>query len=86
MSIVSHFESKLAELLLRDIERNCAGTSLEIILTLNVPESLSIAPSQFSFPVRVIRNAAPKGFGENRNAAFHQVDGRYCCVMSPDCG
>ncbi|MBU1215119.1 MAG: glycosyltransferase [Gammaproteobacteria bacterium] len=84
ISIVSHGQSDLVGQLLRDIGRYCAGTSLEIILTINVPESVSFETSGFAFPVREIRNPIPKGFGENHNAAFKRAEGRYFCVMNPD--
>lgn len=70
--------------LLQDIERYCGSTSLEVILTLNVPETLLFLPSEFAFPLRVIRNEFPQGFGENHNAAFRQSNGCYFCVMNPD--
>lgn len=84
ISIISHGQSDLVGRLLQDIERHCNGTSLEVILTLNVPELLSFETSGFTFPLHVIRNETRKGFGENHNAAFSQAAAKYFCVMNPD--
>ena len=69
--------------LLRDLER-CCSVPLEVILTLNVPETLPFDPGVFSFPVKVVHNAVLKGFGANHNAAFREARGEYFCVLNPD--
>ena len=82
LSIVSHQHGALVHDLLRDIARSCKG--VEVLLTINVPEPLPFEPDAFGFPVKVIVNGAPKGFGANHNAAFRQSNGRYYCVLNPD--
>lgn len=84
ISIVSHGQLALVQQLLQDLEKQCAGTSLEIILTLNIPEPLSIDPTASTLPLSVISNPQPKGFGQNHNAAFTQARGRFFCVLNPD--
>lgn len=84
ISIVSHGQAGLVERLLGDIGHQCVDTRYEVILTLNVPEVLPFEPTGFGFPIRVIRNPDPKGFGENHNAAFSKAIGRYFCVLNPD--
>ena len=68
--------------LLGDIARHCQG--VEVLLTVNVPEKLPVEPAAFDFPVRVIENAAPRGFGANHNAAFRLGRGAFFCVLNPD--
>lgn len=84
VSIVSHRHGLLLAELLNDIERHCGGTKIEILLTLNVPERLESDIRQLGFPVRLIINDAPKGFGANHNAALEQATGSYFCVLNPD--
>ncbi len=83
ISIVSHQQGALVAALLSDIAAHCA-IPLEIILTLNVPEPLAVDPGTYPFPVKIIRNTTPKGFGANHNAVFANVNGRYFCVLNPD--
>jgi len=82
LSIVSHLHGELLHGLLRDIEQ--LGTAVEVLLTVNVPELLPFEPAGFGFPIKVIENAAPRGFGANHNAAFRQAAGDRFCVLNPD--
>ena len=82
LSVVSHGQSALARLLLADLER-VHPADFEVLLTLNVPEHESGLVST-KFPLRVIRNAHPKGFGANHNAAFAASRGAYFVVINPD--
>ena len=84
ISIVSHRQIRLVELLLADIRQNCPSDSIEVILTVNVDEPLSLSTNDYAFPIQIIRNAVPKGFGENHNAAFQKATGDYFCVLNPD--
>ena len=83
LSIISHCDAGLTERLLQDI----ASTNInpmEVLLTLNVPEKLTFKPDTFPFPVRVIENERPRGFGANHNAAFRLCATPYFCVLNPD--
>jgi GT2 family glycosyltransferase len=82
ISIVSHRHGELLPGLFKDIERFCKD--VEVLLTLNVPEDLPLAGKDFRFPLRILRNAAPTGFGANHNAAFRQASGSHFCVLNPD--
>lgn len=87
VSIVSHGHGELVRQLLSDIEAHCAQTPLVVTLTLNVPEVHGVDPDTYSFPVRILENPAPQGFGTNHNAAFQygQHDGcDFFCVLNPD--
>jgi N-acetylglucosaminyl-diphospho-decaprenol L-rhamnosyltransferase len=83
VSIVSHGQIDLVSALLRDLDSLCTDTRLEVILTLNLPENV---PSEdaFSWPLSVVRNVLPKGFGENHNRAFGLATGHFFCVLNPD--
>jgi len=85
LSIVSHGQAELVHVLLQDLERFCHSTALQVTLTLNIPEPLPFSATDFSFPLILIRNDIPKGFGANHNAAFLRT--RECawfCVINPD--
>ena len=82
ISIVSHLHGPLVHDLLQDIARHCSD--IEVLLTINVEETLRFDPAGLAFPLRIIRNAAPRGFGANHNAAFREASGGYFCVLNPD--
>jgi GT2 family glycosyltransferase len=84
VSVVSHLQIGLVSQLLADIDALCSSSSLEVILTLNLAETLPFELNSFSFPVKLVRNESPKGFGANHNQAFRHASGRYFCVMNPD--
>ncbi len=84
ISVVSHLQIALVAQLLGDLEAHCTGSSFELILTLNLDETLPIEVNGFSFPIKVVRNEVAKGFGANHNQAFKQARGQYFCVMNPD--
>lgn len=70
--------------LLADLDRHCKPHSLEILLTLNLAETLPFKVDDFSFPIIVIRNPAPLGFAANHNQAFAKASGQFFCVVNPD--
>jgi hypothetical protein len=83
VSIVSHGHGPLVLPLLADLSAKCPD-GLRVLLTLNIPESLDVVAGRYPFPVTVIRNPTPRGFGANHNAAFAQVRTAYFCVLNPD--
>ncbi len=84
ISIVSHVQMNLVVQLLADLETHCKDVSIELILTLNIEESLPFIMDGFSFPIKVVRNATPMGFAANHNQAFSYATGRFFCVLNPD--
>jgi GT2 family glycosyltransferase len=84
VSVVSHLQIGLVAQLLADLDAHCKDSRLELILTLNLDESLPFDLSEFSYPIKLVRNTAVKGFGANHNQAFALASGRYFCVMNPD--
>lgn len=74
----------LVALLMADIQKHCCDLSIDLILTLNVEEPLIFCESDYFYPIKVIRNPMPKGFGANHNQAFEHANGQYFCVINPD--
>jgi len=83
VSIVSHGQAALCGQLLADLARHAAPSVGQLILTQNLPNSLP-AFDGLPFPVEVISNPQPQGFGENHNQAFRRATGEYFAVMNPD--
>ena len=69
VSLVSHNQGALIHSVLLDLQQHCANL-IDVVLTLNVEENLPFKSSDFSYPISLIRNDKPKGFGANHNAAF----------------
>jgi GT2 family glycosyltransferase len=84
ISIVSHGHIHLINELLGDFVRNCRDSPIELLLTLNLEETLPFVKADFPFPVEIIRNAEPLGFSANHNRAFALSSGQFFCVMNPD--
>ena len=83
ISVDSHHPASLVAQLLSDMVAYFT-LPVEVILTLNVPEELPFDVATFRFPIRVVSNTQPKGFGANHNAAHVLANGEYFCVMNPD--
>lgn len=84
VSVVSHGQMRLIWPLLQDLAEHCQGFSMECLLTLNLPEELPEGLEALPFPLKVIRNPVPLGFGANHNQAFRQACGTYFCILNPD--
>jgi hypothetical protein len=84
ISVVSHLQLDLVVQLLDDLAEYCQDLNFEFILTLNLAEELPFALKRYIFPIRLIRNAGPIGFGANHNQAFAKSSGSYFCVLNPD--
>ena len=83
VSIVSHGHAELAARLFDDLRAH-KPKGIEVILTLNIEEALPFDPDSFPFSVKTIRNASPRGFATNHNAAFKLAGGNFFCVLNPD--
>lgn len=84
VSVVSHSQFHLASALLDDLQRYCSRDVSTVILTSNVHEQTDFALERYDFPVHIVSNDAPRGFGANHNAAFKLVKGDFFCVLNPD--
>jgi len=74
----------LVAFLMADIQEHCGALAIELILTLNVEEPLAFGETDYFYPIKVIKNLTPKGFGANHNQAFQHASGQYFCVINPD--
>jgi len=83
VSVVSHLQARLVQGLLDDLAAHCRDT-IEVILTLNLDEPLPFEVANFGFPIEVVRNHTPRGFGTNHNAAFRRSRQPVFCVLNPD--
>ncbi|GAB4214402.1 MAG: hypothetical protein Fur007_10510 [Rhodoferax sp.] len=84
ISVVSHGQMYLVRDLLADIARFCHAPALEVLLTLNIPESDIPDPQAQGFALRILQNPRPLGFGANHNQALRQAQGDYFVVLNPD--
>ena len=83
MSVVSHRQGDLVRDLLADVAAR-SKTDIRLVLTLNVPEELPFSINEYTFPIEIIRNERPKGFGANHNQAFRRFPSELFCVVNPD--
>jgi len=83
ISVISHHQFFLVEKLLMDLSMHCSMDIGDVILTVNVEEARTI-DSGYDFPVQIINNNIPQGFGTNHNAAFKLAKGDFFCVLNPD--
>lgn len=84
ISVVSHSQAKLVSKLLADLHDHCAVCDIELLLTLNLPEALPFSDTDYFFPIKIIKNISPMGFGANHDQAFAASSGDYFCVVNPD--
>jgi hypothetical protein len=82
LSIVSHGQGSLVASLLQDLAPHVSAL-VQVLVTINIPESEAFL-DRATYPVTVIRNATPLGFGANHNQAFAQAGAAYFVVMNPD--
>ncbi len=84
LSIVSHRQASLVAVLLDDIARLASPLVEAIVVTHNVPEDVPPWPPSLASRIVTVRNAEPRGFGANHNAAFARCTTAYFSVMNPD--
>jgi len=84
ISIVSHQQFHMVKRLLDDLNQYVRGINFEVILTINLNETIIESDLEYPFSIRIIKNRFPKGFGANHNQAFKQALGDCFCVLNPD--
>jgi hypothetical protein len=84
ISVVSHGQGDLVSDVLADLARFSDSVRIEVILTRNIPERLPFAAGDLPYPVVMVENDLPKGFGANHNAAFRLKKREWFCVLNPD--
>jgi N-acetylglucosaminyl-diphospho-decaprenol L-rhamnosyltransferase len=83
LSIVSHGHEKYITRIIEDL-LHLNRLDIEVIITFNLPENLPFNIATLPFSVKVINNAAPKGFAANHNAAFTLSQGDNFVILNPD--
>jgi N-acetylglucosaminyl-diphospho-decaprenol L-rhamnosyltransferase len=83
VSVVSHCHGPMITSLLGALASKTDSVA-EVLVTINVPEAMCFDPDVYPFPVRVIRNERPCGFGENHNRAAQLAQTDRYCVLNPD--
>ena len=81
ISIVSHNQSDLIELLLADLSE--FGCNISLIITINSGIVPNIDVNKFN-NVKFIQNTSPLGFGHNHNNAFLSCNTDVFIVCNPD--
>ena len=88
ISIVSHAQCDLVKKVLQDLRVLDCVSRIYVTLTHNLLQKESMALEGLPFPIQVIQNDLPKGFGENHNEAFNLSENanerRYFLVLNPD--
>jgi N-acetylglucosaminyl-diphospho-decaprenol L-rhamnosyltransferase len=83
-SIVSHGHGPLLDGLLRQLAARASLAETRTIVTLNLGDEVFDASRYPALRLEVVRNAVPKGFGANHNAAFRRCDTAWFAVLNPD--
>jgi N-acetylglucosaminyl-diphospho-decaprenol L-rhamnosyltransferase len=84
VSIVSHGQVDLVRKLLVNLNE-LASTGIScVIVTSNIAEPDPHKDLILRFPVKVLSNPRPKGFGANHNAAFASCTTPWFLVLNPD--
>ncbi|MGJ8668084.1 MAG: galactosyltransferase-related protein [Oceanococcus sp.] len=87
ISIISHGHGSCVLGIINDVCQELAEQDFHIFLTQNIPEHddvLALLPESVQAKVSLIKNASPKGFGENHNAALHDLDAEFILAADPD--
>lgn len=82
--MVSHGHLPEIRALLKDCQVHLDPTRFEILVTLNLAEPDDGLQLAWRGPMTVIRNAQPKGFGANHNAAMRRAVGTWVATVDPD--
>jgi GT2 family glycosyltransferase len=84
VSVVSHRQAHLVVELLTDLDLLCGEAVEKVILTCNLPEDIHLDPRGYAFPIDVVCNPLPLGFGANHNKAFASSSSEWFLVINPD--
>lgn len=84
VSIVSHGQGHLVEVLLADLGAHARSCIERIVVTHNIHEDWKAPEEVAGIPVTSIVNDKPQGFGSNHNNAFRLCVSQWFVVMNPD--
>ena len=73
----------LGTALLQPTQEYCSAEIAKVVLTINVPEQVTLDTSNFQFPIVCVHNPRPQGFGSN-HTAFSGTARRHVSVLNPD--
>lgn len=83
-SVVTHGHGPLLNRLLAQMNAQPRLRGARVVITLNLASEAFDAAPYDSLDLHVVRNAAPKGFGANHNAAFAHCEAAWFCILNPD--
>ncbi len=88
LSIVSHGDGEMVSQLLDDISNLPCASRLKFTVVINIPEVSGAFQDRVGFPIAIIENTEPRGFGSNHNLAFRQAilkeERKWFLVANPD--
>lgn len=84
VSIVSHGQWHLIKPLLWQLQEVCQADIATVVLTVNIPEHLTLDEECFELPIKCVHNQKPQGFGQNHNQAFQHCATPWFLVLNPD--
>jgi GT2 family glycosyltransferase len=85
VSVVSHGHGHHVRQLLRDLDAAVPASRIEkVIVTRNIPEPDVLGDLAPAYPLEIIENTQPKGYGANHNAAFARCGSPWFLVLNPD--
>ena len=85
VSVVSHGQEALLNGFLDDLSQHASKLVRRVVVTHNLPsKGISCINWEMNDILNQTYNKAPKGFGENHNAAFSFCDTEWFAVINPD--
>jgi hypothetical protein len=85
VSIVSHGHADLIMPLLKSLDLHCHALISKVVVTVNLEEEdFQWEDLDLRFPIKLLVNSSPKGFGKNHNHAFRDCDSGWFLVLNPD--
>ena len=84
ISVISHGDGRRLQPLLASLAKYEDAGRVQIIVTDNMGRDLPEISVHGWHSLRVIRNAAPRGYARNHNESFRQAQGIYFCILNPD--
>ena len=70
--------------LVEALNRHCHASIARLVLTINLAETEEPPLTHCRFPVEIVRNARPMGFGANHNQAFRHCTTSWFLILNPD--
>lgn len=84
LSVVSHGQGLLLDRLLTQLDRQPSLADVQVVVTLNLADEPFDASRYPRLSIVALRNAQPRGFGANHNAAFRFCQTTWFGVLNPD--